>query len=537
MFTLQDTRKFIFGLVFCLLSAGVLAAQTTIFTYQGRLTDSAGTAASYDFEFRLFSVESGGAALATNQRFAVPVSGNVFTVRLDFGANFDGQPRWLEIAVKPAGSANPFTVLNPRQPMDSAPYAIRSLNAATSETSTNSTQLGGVAANQFVQTGDTRLTDARPPTPGSGNYIQNTLLQQQANASFNIAGSGRVGGTLTADTVSATTQFNIGNSRVLGTSGTRNIFVGASAGFANTTGADNSFFGQDAGQANTSGYSNAFFGSDAGDSNTIGFNNSFFGFEAGETNTDGDGNSFFGRSAGLENNGGNNNAFFGRAAGLNNSFGDNNTFIGNNAGDTNFIGNNNTMIGANANLTGGLNFSFATAIGAEALVTTSNTIALGRSNGMDKVRVYGLGAAGATALCRNAFNDISTCSSSLRYKTNIASFNSGLNLVNRLRPITFDWKEGGMHDLGLGAEDVEKIEPLLVTYNKDGEVEGVKYDRLGVVLLNAVKEQQTQMETQQTQIEAQQRQLQQQQTLIDGLQKLVCQNNPQAEVCRKGENK
>ncbi len=83
-----------------------------------------------------------------------------------------------------------------------------------------------------------------------------------------------------------------------------------------------------------------------------------------------------------------------------------------------------------------------------------------------------------------------------------------------------------MADLGLGAEDVAAIEPLLVTYNKDGQVEGVKYDRIGVVLLNAVKEQQTQ-------IEQQQKQIKQQQLVIDGLRKLVCQNNPQADVCKE----
>ena len=32
------------------------------------------------------------------------------------------------------------------------------------------------------------------------------------------------------------------------------------------------------------------------------------------------------------------------------------------------------------------------------------------------------------------------------------------------------------------------IEPLLVTYNDKGQVEGVKYDRIGVVLINAIKE-------------------------------------------------
>ncbi|MEQ1646666.1 MAG: tail fiber domain-containing protein, partial [Pyrinomonadaceae bacterium] len=119
------------------------------------------------------------------------------------------------------------------------------------------------------------------------------------------------------------------------------------------------------------------------------------------------------------------------------------------------------------------------------------------------IRVSTLGAAGGTSLCRNASGQISTCSSSLRYKTNINRFGLGLNLVNQLKPITFDWKDGGMHDLGLGAEDVAAIEPLLVTYNTKGEVEGVKYDRIGVVLVNAVKEQQQTIERQQDQIDTQ----------------------------------
>ena len=136
-----------------------------------------------------------------------------------------------------------------------------------------------------------------------------------------------------------------------------------------------------------------------------------------------------------------------------------------------------------------------------------------------------LGSAGGSQLCRNALNQIAFCSSSLRYKTNIMPFSFGLRLVHRLRPIRFDWKADGMHDLGFGAEDVALIEPLLVTYNTKGEVEGVKYDRIAVVLVNAIKEQQTQ-------IEAQQIQLKQQQTLIDALKALVCQQNPHANICR-----
>ena len=91
------------------------------------------------------------------------------------------------------------------------------------------------------------------------------------------------------------------------------------------------------------------------------------------------------------------------------------------------------------------------------------------------------------------FHRFAYCSSSLRYKTDIAPFSSGLDLVARLRPIAFTWKEGGARDLGLGAEEVAAIEPLLVTRNASGQVEGVKYDRVAVVLLNAVKEQQAQI--------------------------------------------
>jgi hypothetical protein len=143
------------------------------------------------------------------------------------------------------------------------------------------------------------------------------------------------------------------------------------------------------------------------------------------------------------------------------------------------------------------------------------------------MQVNTLGAAGSITLCRNASNQISTCSSSLRYKTNINPFNSGLSIINRLKPITFNWKDGGMNDLGLGAEDVAAVEENLVIRNEKGEVEGVKYDRLGVVLINAVKEQQRQLEVQQKLIEEQARQ-------IELLKQLFCSQNPSAEIC-KGE--
>jgi endosialidase-like protein len=109
-------------------------------------------------------------------------------------------------------------------------------------------------------------------------------------------------------------------------------------------------------------------------------------------------------------------------------------------------------------------------------------------------------AGGTLQLCRNPSFTIALCSSSLRYKTDLHPFVGGLNLVNRLHPITFKWKADQTLDLGLGAEDVAAVEPLLVTRNDKGEVEGVKYDRLSAVFINAFKEQQNQIKQQQDQI-------------------------------------
>jgi len=241
--------------------------------------------------------------------------------------------------------------------------------------------------------------------------------------------------------------------------------------------------------------------------NSTGTNNAFFGAGAGEKNTTAQRNSFFGAGAGLDNTLGNRNSFFGTGAGKSNS-----------------NGSNNTMLGYDADVNTG-NLQFATAVGANSLVTTSNTIALGRSNGSDTVQIFGLGSAGSTSLCRNASNRISTCSSSLRYKTDVQPFTSGLTVVRRLRPIRFNWRDGGMPDLGFAAEEVEQIEPLLATYNEKGEIESVKYAQITTVLVNAVNQQQTQ-------IEEQKKLLLEQQQQINALKKLVCLSNPQAEICK-----
>jgi hypothetical protein len=114
-----------------LLSIGCLAslvfsagAQGTAFSYQGFLKHHDVSAnGSYDFRFSLWDAASGGNQLGTTLTLTnVTVRDGLFTVTLDFGNVWDGNPRFLQIAVRPANTGE-YTTLSPRVPIMSAPYA------------------------------------------------------------------------------------------------------------------------------------------------------------------------------------------------------------------------------------------------------------------------------------------------------------------------------------------------------------------------------------------------------------------------------
>lgn len=62
-----------------------------------------------------------------------------------------------------------------------------------------------------------------------------------------------------------------------------------------------------------------------------------------------------------------------------------------------------------------------------------------------------------------------------------------LNLINQLKIREFDWKSDDKHDIGLIAEEVEKILPEAVWY-KDGKIEGLKPLTLIALLVKAIQE-------------------------------------------------
>jgi len=62
-----------------------------------------------------------------------------------------------------------------------------------------------------------------------------------------------------------------------------------------------------------------------------------------------------------------------------------------------------------------------------------------------------------------------------------------LEIIRKLRVVDFDWKETGQHDIGLIAEEVEKVIPEAV-YRKNGQIEGIRLMPIMAVMIEAIKE-------------------------------------------------
>ena len=128
-------RLLLISVVLCIFAfSSSVFAQGTEFTYQGRLLDNSIPATgNYDFEFSLWDSLAAGTQQGTTQTVTgVAVASGIFTVRLDFGAQFGGPSRFLQIAMRTAGGGA-YTTLVPRQPFTATPYAMRSSNSGSAD--------------------------------------------------------------------------------------------------------------------------------------------------------------------------------------------------------------------------------------------------------------------------------------------------------------------------------------------------------------------------------------------------------------------
>jgi len=277
-----------------------------------------------------------------------------------------------------------------------------------------------------------------------------------------------------------------------------NTFIGSDAGRQNTTGYRNTFIGTDAGYDNTTGHHNFCLGDSAGTDNSDGTYNVFIGAASGAASEHANFNTFIGAYSGFDNNRTNNsnvanrNTYIGYRCGYTNYQGEDNVFIGHKAdfGYNNGSNMRNVVIGSNAIMgSGGNNVVL---IGAESYVNKDDVTAVGYKNMVGGARSVSLGAydtiTATDAVCigydakisgnysigigreteitnSNAIaigyqaavssnNEVSignststtiggyvnwSATSDARVKTNIEENVKGLNFIDALRPVTYNY--------------------------------------------------------------------------------------------------
>jgi hypothetical protein len=118
----------------CLAMVVPARAQTSVgttFTYQGRLMQAGSPAdGTYDFRFQLYDAPDGGAQVGpTVTQDDWFVATGLFTVPLNFGSVFNGQNRFLEVAVRPGSSTGAYETVSGRHPLTPSPMALVGLTA------------------------------------------------------------------------------------------------------------------------------------------------------------------------------------------------------------------------------------------------------------------------------------------------------------------------------------------------------------------------------------------------------------------------
>ena len=91
----------------------------------------------------------------------------------------------------------------------------------------------------------------------------------------------------------------------------------------------------------------------------------------------------------------------------------------------------------------------------------------------------------------NAANFNTTSDATL--KTNVETLTGSLDAVKSLRGVSFDWIENGNSEVGVIAQEVEAVLPDVVSTNDQG-IKSVKYGNMVALLIEAMKEQQAQID-------------------------------------------
>jgi hypothetical protein len=317
------------------------------------------------------------------------------------------------------------------------------------------------------------------PAP-DGCYPGFTTAEGCAALNSLTTGAGNTGVGWRSLFLNTTGSFNtaLGTGALVLNNGDSNTATGAAALLLNTTGHDNTAAGVNALASNTTGPTNTAMGVGALSSNTFGGGSTAVGYQAlasqtgrggstaiGSTalasQTDGEANTATGAAA-LENTAGSRNTANGFTA-LRDSTGDDNTALGSGAGGSVTSASNVICIGAGVS---GENVDNSCYIG----------------------NIFGSTSANGIGVLVNSSGRLGTTTSSARYKDEIKPMAKASEALFALTPVTFRYKKeidsAGIQQLGLVAEDVEKVNPDLIVRDKEGKPYSVRHDQVNAMLLN-----------------------------------------------------
>ena len=97
--------------------------------------------------------------------------------------------------------------------------------------------------------------------------------------------------------------------------------------------------------------------------------------------------------------------------------------------------------------------------------------------------------ANAIAVLIDSAGQLGTVSSSIRHKENVKDISDMSDIISKLRPVEFNYKQHKATDIqyGLIAEEVEPIWPEMLVYDKEGQPETLKYQYLPIILLKEIQ--------------------------------------------------
>lgn len=276
------------------------------------------------------------------------------------------------------------------------------------------------------------------------------------------------------------------------------IGIGYQAGKAITTGFNNVAIGNGALALGVGGFMRncVAIGNEAlANNNSAGNGNIGIGWRAGANITTSAGNTIIGNLAGafltfgggtIVGNGAATVAttatdctLFGNSAGPQITTGNQNVGFGFQALSGLVTGSNNIAIG-NAAACSGAGDNFSLTIGNGAVGAGSGTTVISPN--------YVRNSASTAALqYNNVTGEITYLISSKRFKENIQNLRPLPNVIDKLRPVEFDLKDKGEHDIGLIAEEVDEVFPDMVIRDADGQITSIKYNWLPILLLKELQ--------------------------------------------------